>query len=92
MSWTESDHARLVALKHQRAAMRRGPDEEIDKDKLKKLTIEIKAIKLGTKGILKFTVSRLTKYLYVLDALFLFSSFNNIELRSRSIIFFSTSR
>ena len=45
MSWTESDHARLVALKHQRAAMRRGPDEEIDKDKLKKLTIEIKAIK-----------------------------------------------
>ena len=45
MTWTESDHARLVALKVQRAEMRRVPDEQIDKEKIKKLTIEIKSIK-----------------------------------------------
>ena len=45
MSWTESDHARLVALKVQRAHMRRVPDEQMDKEKIKKLTIEIKSIK-----------------------------------------------
>jgi hypothetical protein len=44
MSWTESDHARLVALKQQRAELRRVPDEELDKEKVRKLTIEIKAI------------------------------------------------
>ena len=50
MSWTESDHARLVALKRQRAAMMRKedgtniPDAQLDKAKIRKLTIEIKAI------------------------------------------------
>lgn len=45
MTWTESDHARLVALKQQRAALRRGPDELKDKTKMSKLTVEIKEIK-----------------------------------------------
>ena len=45
MTWTESDHARLVALKQQRAALRRGPDEMKDKTKMSKLTVEIKEIK-----------------------------------------------
>ena len=50
MSWTESDHARLVALKQQRASMMRledgtpVPDEQLDKNKIRKLTIEIKEI------------------------------------------------
>ena len=50
MSWTESDHARLVALKQQRAGMMRKddgtniPDDQLDKTKIRKLTIEIKAI------------------------------------------------
>lgn len=50
MSWTESDHARLVALKQQRALLSRDkdgnrlPDEELDKEKVRKLTLEIKTI------------------------------------------------
>ena len=50
MSWTESDHARLVALKQQRALLSRTedgtriPDEQLDKNKIRKLTIEIKEI------------------------------------------------
>ena len=57
MTWTESDHARLLDLKQQRATMRRGPDEEKDKTKMSKLTIEIKEIKrrliAHEKGILR---------------------------------------
>jgi len=45
MTWRDSDHARLVALKMQRAQMRRGPDEEKDKNKMSKLTTEIKALR-----------------------------------------------
>ena len=45
MSWTDSDHARLVQLKVQRADLLRVPDEEKDKEKIRKLTIEIKQIK-----------------------------------------------
>lgn len=45
MSWTDSDHARLVQLKVQRANLLRVPDEEKDKEKIRKLTIEIKQIK-----------------------------------------------
>ena len=50
MTWTESDHARLVALKQQRAALRRGPDELKDKTKMSKLTVEIKEIKRNQKS------------------------------------------
>lgn len=45
MSWTDSDHARLVQLKVQRTTLLRVPDEEKDKEKIRKLTIEIKQIK-----------------------------------------------
>ncbi len=45
MSWTESDHARLIALKQQRMRMLREGDGNYDKAKVAKLTVEIKAIK-----------------------------------------------
>ena len=45
MSWTESDHARLIALKQQRMRMLREGDGNYDKGKVAKLTVEIKAIK-----------------------------------------------
>ena len=45
MSWRDSDHARLIALKKQRAEMRRVPDEQVDKGKIRELTIEIKEIR-----------------------------------------------
>ena len=45
MTWTDSDHNRLVALKKQRAEMMRVPSEKIDKSKIREVTIEIKDIR-----------------------------------------------
>ena len=45
MTWTDSDHNRLVALKKQRAEMMRVPDEQVDKPKIRKVTIKIKEIR-----------------------------------------------